>query len=492
MKDDDSDRPGLDPLEIRYYPAGPTVQAFHASDAPRRLLMGPVGSGKSVGGCYEGMRRGFQMPVCIDGNRRARCAIVRNTFGDLERTTIKTWCDQFGEAYGRPVKRSAGIIHEIKRKLSDGSSIDLEFMFFSLDRPDDVKRLLSLELSHAFVNESREIPKPIFEALDDRIGRFPSKQMLPPGVMPFFGWWGDSNPPDKDHWIYETFEVDRPEGWELFRQPGGLIWDGYKWVANPEAENLHNLTAGDKYYTGKVPGKSEDHIRVYYGAKYGYVKEGRLVIGDFSEHLHASPSVLEFDENIELIYVGLDFGATPAASMLQLGHGGQWRAIREIQSDKTGMHSFAADQLKPALLDLAARGHKFVITGDPSGGGDTEDAPFRVLAKHGINCQPAYTNAFEKRMEVLRGLCRELVDGQPKFLLSHACKTTRRGLAQRFVYKRLGIDTEEGQKYQIKPDKNEFSHTIDAMIYGIMGSGEGSNMGGSGEKQGPLGYRRLH
>ncbi len=486
---------GYEDLDVEYWTPGPTIERFHASDERRRLMMGPVGSGKSVAGCWEVIQRGMKMPVCIDGVRRGRYAVVRNTFGDLERTTIKTWCDQFEHIYGKPVTRKAGIVHDIHRNMGDGTKLELEVMFFSMDRPEDVKRLLSYEISGAFVNEAREIPKAIFEALDDRVTRYPSRAMLPPGVVPFFGWWADTNPPDKDSWIYATFEEEKPEGWVMFRQPGGLIHNGHDWVPNPEAENLFNLTLGEEYYNQAQSGKGEDHIRVYYGAQYGYVKEGRLVIGDFTEEFNSADVDLEFDTNIETVYVGIDFGATPAAAFLQLTAKGQWRCIKELQALKTGTGPFAKDMLGPAILDLTSRGHRVVMTGDPAGSGTSETdgrTPFKVLADAGLECNSAYSNAFNLRMEILRGLCREAVEGKPKFLLSKSCKIARRGLAQKFVFKRVGVPTDEGQKYQTLPDKNEFSHIIDAIIYGIMGSGYGQQLGQMRGGSGALSYPKLN
>ncbi|MCH7527338.1 MAG: hypothetical protein IID39_07875, partial [Planctomycetes bacterium] len=54
--------------------------------------------------------------------------------------------------------------------------IDCEVMFRALDRPDDVKKVLSLDLTGAWVNEAREVPKGIIDALTDRVGRYPSKR----------------------------------------------------------------------------------------------------------------------------------------------------------------------------------------------------------------------------------------------------------------------------------------------------------------------------
>ncbi len=51
--------------------------------------------------------------------------------------------------------------------------VDMEVLFRALDRPDDAKKVLSLELTGAWVNEAREVPKGIIDALGDRTGRYP-------------------------------------------------------------------------------------------------------------------------------------------------------------------------------------------------------------------------------------------------------------------------------------------------------------------------------
>jgi hypothetical protein len=119
----------------------------------------------------------------------------------------------------------------------------------ALDKPDQIKRLLSLELTGAWINEAREVPLAIIEGIQGRCGRYPS-----------FGeegctWSGvimDTNPPDNDHPLYKMFEEVRPSNWALFRQPSGL---------SPEAENLENLKPG--YYTNLAIGKRPDWVQVY-------------------------------------------------------------------------------------------------------------------------------------------------------------------------------------------------------------------------------------
>ena len=70
----------------------PTVKAFSEARAPIRGLMGPFGSGKSSGCVMELIKWGARQNV-YDGKRRARFAVVRNTYQQLRDTTIKTFLE---------------------------------------------------------------------------------------------------------------------------------------------------------------------------------------------------------------------------------------------------------------------------------------------------------------------------------------------------------------------------------------------------------------
>ena len=75
--------------------------------------------------------------------------------------------------------------------------MELEVIFLALDRPEDVKKLLSLELTGVWINEAREIPKSIVDACTMRVGRIPSMR---DGGPTWYGVIADTNPPDTDHW----------------------------------------------------------------------------------------------------------------------------------------------------------------------------------------------------------------------------------------------------------------------------------------------------
>ena len=64
-------------LDINYTPP-PTGKKFMASDAKMRVLMGPVGSGKSVTSSFEIVRRASMQEPNQQGIRKTRAAIVRD------------------------------------------------------------------------------------------------------------------------------------------------------------------------------------------------------------------------------------------------------------------------------------------------------------------------------------------------------------------------------------------------------------------------------
>jgi phage terminase large subunit len=152
------------------YVAPRTVGGFMQSDARRRVIMGPFGSGKSSGCVIEIVRRSMMQKRGSDGYRRSRWAIVRNTMPQLRDTTMKTWFEWFPDGSIGYWKETGKTYFIIK------GDVRAEVMFRALDDEADVKNLLSLELTGAWVNECREIPAIIIDGIDGRINRYPSRR----------------------------------------------------------------------------------------------------------------------------------------------------------------------------------------------------------------------------------------------------------------------------------------------------------------------------
>lgn len=458
--------------DLVYRVAGRTLNAFHRDRTRRRGIIGPIRSGKSTACCWEVPIKALGQKPWL-GSRLSKWVIIRDTYGDLERTTLATWKMQFGSRWGYPVGRKAGIVHEIREELPDGTFLECDVIFLALDHPDDVNKLLSFELTGAYVNEARSTNFAIVETLDDRVGQFPPKSM---GGCDWFGWWFDSNPPDDAHWIYRLREEEKPEGWSIYKQPGGIIQDELdRWIPNPEAENVSNLNAGAQYYIDNMPGKTEQHVKVMYGGRYGYLVDGQLVYHEFNEDVHVAKADLDYIKG-SCIYVGIDGGKTPAAAFMQRLPNRRWLMLDELVARKIGCDAFVKDMLIPKCVELMSQGHKeFRFTADPSMGGEV-DSDERIYKGAGIPLHLAFTNEFGVRRAVLGRACSDLVEGRPRFLLSPRCKAAKLALAKGYVLKTVGKESHGAVKYQSEPDKNEHSHIGDAIPYAMMGTGEGQDL----------------
>ena len=424
--------------------------------------MGPFGSGKSSVSACKLVDMAMNQEPNRDGVRSVRSAIVRNTYGELRDTTAVTFKHWFPERdWG--TWNNTHLNYVMERPLPDGTTMWHEILFRALDRPADVRHLLSLELTFAWFNEGREIPWTIIEAMIGRIDRWPQRD--PEGGQPgpsYTAMQLDTNAPDDDHWWYEKFEVLRPRGWAIYKQPGGRT---------PQAENSEHL--GERYYERLAEGMTEDAKRVYVDGQYGFIRDGRPVYPEYSDATHCRDiepwSVLD----VPVITVGLDFGLTPAAAIGQRGPLGRWRFFDELVCTRTGAIQLA-EALVPVLTPWAAKGYKFAIWGDPSGEAgssiDVDQTVFTVLRANGINAQPCLTNDPTLRREAGRGPMMRMADGEPSLLIHPRCRKLRKALAGKFQYMRLQVTGDA--RYHSKPAKNEWSHIAEAYEYGVLGGGE--------------------
>lgn len=439
-----------------FYDALPTCRKFHHSDAFVRALVGPLGSGKSVACVMELMRLVDQQEPCPDGVVRARGCVVRNTYRELKDTTLNTWNDWvMPERVGRWDEVNM-TLHMVSPRMH------VEILFRALDHLKDIKKLLSLELTWAWLNEAREIPKAVLDMLQGRVGRYPAKRdggaTQPCIIM-------DTNPCDEDHWWYRVFEEERPPGWEIFHQPSGL---------SVKAENKANLP--DQYYERLQYGHDQEWVNVYVHGRYGFVMDGKPVHPTYQDDVHAAADIIEFDPE-ETLVIGIDFGLTPAAAFLQRNRWGQWCVIDELVTEDTATDEFAK-MLNTKLQREYPMANAIDFWGDPAGDTRAETdktTPFMVLNAQGIEAGPVWTNdEIVRRGALSRQLSRLGLNGQPGFQVSPKARMLRKGLAGGFKYRRMQITGEE--RYHDKPEKNIYSHIVEACEYALVGAGEGDKL----------------
>lgn len=445
------------------YVASKTACKFHKSDKFIRLIIGPVGGGKSVACVQEVIRRAaLQTPH--KGVRRSRWAIVRNTYKELLDTTMKTWFDWIEKEYG--VYSVMHSTFDMRVELPDGSIMELEVLFRALDKPDDIKKLLSLELTGIWFNECREIPKQLVDMGATRVGRYPPIRL---GGPSWFGIILDTNPPDSDSWIYKMFEDNIPENCSIYHQPSGL---------SDEAENIENLPLN--YYTNLMAGKVPEWINVYIHGMYGFVSDDKPVYSQYNDSLHYVDEV--FVPNISKpIYTGTDFGLTPAIVFGQLNASGGMDIFDELQTFDMAAKEFGG--ILKQKMQTQYRGFTFENYGDPAGNqrAQTDEVtPYMILAAEGVDVYPTYTNDPDIRIEVVSAYLRRLdISGKPALRIWRGAPATRKAMAGGYKYKRLQVTGEE--RYKDVPDKNKHSHIADALQYLFVGAvGESVITGGYG------------
>lgn len=476
------------------YTAEPTLARFHQSNAFIRGIRGPMGSGKSVACVMEMLYRAHMQAPDRWGRRRTRWAALRNTFGELRTTTIKTFQGWVPEEIA-PLNKGEPMTARMVLRLPDNTTVDMEVIFISCDKPADIGKLKSLELTGMWLNEASELDKSILDMGTGRVGRFPEKK---DGAA--FTWAGvimDTNSMDDDHWWYGLAEgvddvdeqaeidnlkeqlrealkrigMDRPlmEFWE---QPPALLEAQGSYVPNPAAENAQNQPMGYAYWLLLVAGKSQQWIDLYILNKYGKVIDGLPVYQEYDDaHHYHGRTLVPIDGH--KIRIGMDFGLSPAAVPGQCTPMGKMLLLGECVAKERsmGMTRFMNDALKPYLLERFGRSDRqgnpweYIITGDPAGDSRSQNDEvkgFEVVRQAGFDIEAAPTNNFSARRDGVAWYLTKK-DGLE---LDKSAIMLRKGFRGGYHYRRVQIGGEA--RYANEAYKNKYSHPHDGAQYLVL------------------------
>lgn len=447
------------------------------------IIEGPLGSGKSVGLFLRVMRHAQeQAPSPVDGLRKTRWAIVRNSYPDLRRTTIRTWLETFPEdVYGR-LNWAQPPCHRIAF-----GDVRIEIDFLALDKPEDIRKLRSGEYTGVVFNELSFIDKVIFDEATSRVGRFPAMR---DGGPTWKGVYADTNAPDEDHWLaVMTEQVDKPPGlteqeeadlrwpeeWGFHLQPPALLEEfdsrghvrGYR--INPSAENLENLPPD--YYEKQVRGKSKAWIDSRLMVRVVLVVDGSPVWPMFRREFHVSPEPLNVVKGREVI-VALDFGRVYPAALFAQEINNRINVQHEILGFNEGATIFAPKVKR--FLEQNYPGCSFRCVGDPKGadkGQASEQSAYDVFRANGMPVTPAPVkqNNINERIEAVAYALNDNPSGVSRLVISPRCRTLIIGMAGRY-------HLEREEKGELKPKKDKYSNLCDALQYLCTGLGEGRRM----------------
>ena len=435
---------------IDYTPApivGQFIQDFIPGNLFYSFIVGPFGSGKTAGSIMKIVyMASLQAPSPIDGVRRSRCVVVRNTAPQLSDTTLKSWNIWFKDGVAGEWKATQ---RTFMLRFDD---VECEVLFRALDTAEDVSKVLSLEVTFVMLDEFVQISTAIREGLSGRCGRYPPKIE---GGATNFGMFGASNPGETETDWHDFLIEHKPDNVTYFHQPSGL---------SPDAENLENLPPG--YYENLAQGKSEAWVAQFIRAEWGFSVAGKPVVPTFNRDLHVSKTALIPNPYTPLV-IGYDPGLTGTALLLgQSDSFGRLLILDEIILSGYGTERMCNDKLIP-LLNLKYRGYEVIIAPDPacqSRAQTNETSVLDILRQQKFkkywSVKVGPTNFIAPRLAAIEHFTTRLTEKGAALQIDPRCRHIIKALASGWRYEKT-----KGGSEKETPEKNDSSHPGDALTY---------------------------
>lgn len=483
-------------MPVLRFDGSPVLKSYVESEAPVCIVQGPVESGKSVGSVGKLYKKIVTMPRSVDGIRRSRWLIWRQTYPQLLGSVMKTWLKWFPEnVYGK-ITGSEPYIHRLKFL-----DVDAEVVFQALPdfTPKVVSDLKSTEWTGAWSNEMQFAPRELFVEVLGRTGRYPSKDECP--AYDRARWQiGDLNAPHvHDHWLLymrgdtpippempeeEKIALRKPDGWEFFVQPPAIkvitTEDGkfLRYEPNPKAENLRNM--GEGGYMALTAGKTVSEVKRDLGNKVVPMQKGKPRYPDFDREWHVSKDEIKPYPDKPII-LGFDFGGAPACTFEQ--HiDGRWYTMDELTGDNIGADEFAPLVLAKLMERFPFYREKGLIAwGDPQGSWGSaasmkkENTSFAIFGAKGIPIRaPAEKDNPELRLNTGRRIIKESVNRGPKVLIDPRCVKLIAALDGGCTMREVRV----GGGLQVTTEivKDGHSHIVEAWEYPKWGGGEARDL----------------
>jgi hypothetical protein len=452
------------------YNAPPTVSRFMESASFGRLIAGPIGSGKTTGCIFEILRRGVQQIKGPDGFRRTRWAIVRQTLAQLKMTVLIDILNWFRPIAQYKVSESLVVI--------SFNDVVIELYFIPLEDEKDQKRLLSMQLTGAWLSEAIEIQLGLVDAIAGRCGRYPSAA---DGGATWSGVIADTNFPVEGSDWQKFMEEEKPIDWQIFKQPGGMTpaAENLAWlVQTPETLQLDEndpirIAQGRVYYERASRNGNKNWVDRYVNAIYGEDPSGTAVFRESYKrtfHITGPKELGHSVEEIEPVHgfpllVGQDFGRNPCSLICQPDHKGRLLVLEEIIAEDIGLENHVSRYLKPRLFQDRYLGKQMALVGDPSGrakGNFLEEDSFDVLHRLGLPAFPSTTNDIDPRIRAVEALLLQQRDGGPAIIVDATrCPQTARALGGSYMYGKTRL----GQTKPVPEKKHPASDIMDCLQY---------------------------
>jgi len=434
------------------------------SQAFGRVIAGPVGSGKTTAAVIELLRRSVNQNRGNDGYRHTRHAIVRQTLKQLKDTVLKdcqTWLKGLGHW-----KVSENTYHV------EFDDVKSEWIFIPLEDAEDQARLLSMQLTGAWLSECIEMDLDVIGPISGRLGRYPSGV---DGTPTWHGLIADTNfPTEMTPW--HQFMENPPMNYQIFKQPSGLspYAENLNWLVQNEktiqlpVDHPDRLAQGRRYYERFVEmyGEDSDWVRILTVHQYGDDPSGAAV---FKSSFRSDFHIVDDTQVIPgyPLLVGQDFGRNPWSLICQMDHMGRLLVHQEVPGTNVGLEKHVNQSLRPILLSGKYLGYRVALVGDPSGvakGSVSEESCFDALARLGLPAFPAPTNDIEPRLRAVEALLGQQTNGGPSLMISRTgCPFLCRAMSGGYRFTKM--KTGALRTVPEKNDKEGFSHVADDLQY---------------------------
>ena len=448
------------------YDAPPTCSLFMKCDSFGRLIAGPVGSGKTTACIFELFRRACEQAKAPDGIRYTRFAILRQTLSQLKQTVLKDITQWLQGMCSYKVSDNT-----ITIEIGDVKS---EWILIPLEDIEDQRRLLSMQLTGAWISEAIEISLSLIDPIAGRCGRYPSAAM---GGATWFGMIADTNMPvEGSDWHKFMLKPEeggnKPIDWEIFTQPGGLeeIAENLEWLTQtPDTLKLppdhpDRRAQGRKYYERLSRSNGADWVKRYVHAQFGDDPSGTAVFREsFKSSFHCVDS-LEPVQGHPLL-IGQDFGRDPCTIICQVDHFGRLLVLEEIIAEDIGLELHISKAVRPVLTGPRYLGRAVAMLGDPAGTAKSslsEETSFDALKRMGFPAFPAPTNDIDPRLRAVEAWLLRQFDGKGAVVIDRSrCPVLVRALSGGYRYGK----TKAGVRKPVPSKSHPYSDIVDAFQY---------------------------
>jgi hypothetical protein len=388
------------------------------------------------------VRRAGEQEPQMDGVRRTRAVVVRNTLQQLKTTFLVSWMQIL-----RPVSHWKVSESTIEFRMGD---IELDVLLLPLDTEENINRLLSLELTFGICSEFRELDLGVVQAVLSRCGRYPSPIQ---GGPTWYGVWGETNSFTEDSAWFEWLEVDRPDNVFYLVQPGAFD-EGADW----------KQWLPPNYYENMMEANDELWVDQYVHNKIGPSLSGQAVFRHtFNYEDHVSTKGLIINRGQPLC-IGLDTARNPAAVITQTDARGRLMVVGECVREGCGIEKFLEQELTPYLAQERFSGCSVYCVIDPSSIKRSEigeESTLQAINRMGFPATIARTNAIDPR---LRAVEKWMIHGMR--IDRQWCPTLVQALGSKYRYKKLKTG-----ELDLKPQKTHpWSDIADALQYACLGA----------------------